>query len=295
MALTFELQGRREGEGPRIAGLPPRVVTLAAWLLVLALAAWLVSFWVGLVQRPADAPTREVKALPDLQSAVAQAAGATIFGQQGGGEAGVPVATARDVKLRGVFAGGGDLRAAIVNTGKDDAFVPIDGEIAPGVRLQGVFPSHIVISRNGVQERVDLDALKSKDGGASGPGRSARARPPAPPPDASAEQPQEAQQATEPAATPQGAPAAAGAQVPAGVPIPGAVPLPGGPAPVPLPLPAQADVPGAPQPPVPAPNSLAPAAADTAFAGLSRCHPTGARCLPSAEHDMAERRPGMAS
>jgi hypothetical protein len=66
------------------------------------------------------------------------------------------------IKLKGVISGGSGPMVAIVNTGGErDELVQVQTELSPGVVLKGVYPTHVVISRNGVEERVELEALRS--------------------------------------------------------------------------------------------------------------------------------------
>jgi hypothetical protein len=185
----------------------------------------------------AGAPPRP--AAPDVQAAAARAVAASLFGQPGAGGAGATVA-AGNIRLKGVFAGASGLQAAIVNTGKDDSFVALSGEIAPGVVLQEVHSTHIVVTRNGLAQRVELDVLKSPEGG--GAARRREAREPEPP---SAPQREEAAEVSP------------GAQPAADAPVPQAVP--GGPVPVPIPG-------AAPAVPVPAPQSGAPGTHEQGYA-----------------------------
>lgn len=223
----------------------PRSAQAGAWLAVLALAAWMAWHWYGVFTSSGEAAAPVRSPAPDVQAAAAQALAAPLFGQAGAGGAGATAAGPGDIKLRGVFAGTGGLQAAIVNTGKEDSFVALSGEIAPGIVLQEVHATHIIVSRNGLAERVELDVLKSPEGGAAARRREARA-PAAPPREEAAEEAQ-------------GGPGAPTAQPAAGAPATQAVP--GGPVPVPVPGAApMVPVPGeAPPVPVPAPVSRSPA------------------------------------
>jgi general secretion pathway protein C len=63
------------------------------------------------------------------------------------------------IRLKGVYAiDGKTLSAAVVNTGgKRDTAVRVGEEIQPGTRLASVLPDHIIISRGGMRERIDLE------------------------------------------------------------------------------------------------------------------------------------------
>jgi hypothetical protein len=223
-----------------VAWTQSRSAQAGAWLVVLVAAAWMAWHWFGVFTSSGDAAAPIRSAAPDVQAAAAQAVAAPLFGQAGAGGAGAAAAGTGDIKLRGVFAGAGGLQAAIVNTGKEDSFVALSGEIAPGIVLQEVHATHIVVSRNGLAERVELDVLKSPEGGGAARRREVRA--PEPPREEVAE-------------GAQGGPGAPGAQPAADAPAPQAAPG----APVPVPVPGGAPlvpVPGeAPPVPVPAPVS----------------------------------------
>jgi type II secretory pathway component PulC len=220
-----------------------RLAQAVAWFVVLALAAWMAWYWFGVFTSSGDAAAPIRSAAPDVQAAAAQAVAAPLFGQAGAGGAGAAAAGAGDIKLRGVFAGAGGLQAAIVNTGKEDSFVALSGEIAPGVVLQEVHTTYILVSRNGLAERVELDVLKSPEGGGAARRREARTpeQPAAPAREETAEAPQ-------PAPVPQPA---------TDSPVPQAVP--GGPVPVPVPG-------AAPPVPVPAPQSGTPGTHEQGYA-----------------------------
>jgi general secretion pathway protein C len=51
-------------------------------------------------------------------------------------------------------------------SGKDIAVLP-GGEAAPGVRLAEVFPDHVIVTRNGARERIDLEAPHSTNANAA--------------------------------------------------------------------------------------------------------------------------------
>lgn len=70
-----------------------------------------------------------------------------------------PSATTRSpIRLKGVFAvDGKTLSAAVVNLGgRDQTFVK-GAEISDGVTLADVAPNHIIVSRAGVREQIDLE------------------------------------------------------------------------------------------------------------------------------------------
>ncbi len=85
--------------------------------------------------------------------------GRQLFGDRDGAVANVAVpATARGIRLKGVFAvDGKTLSAAVVNLGGKDQTVRLNQELSAGVTLVEVQPDFIVVSRNGVREHIDLD------------------------------------------------------------------------------------------------------------------------------------------
>ncbi|MEO7404097.1 MAG: type II secretion system protein N, partial [Burkholderiales bacterium] len=78
-----------------------------------------------------------------------------------------------NVKLKGVFASNGKTIGAILNNGQKDEFVTAGAEVVPGVTLEEVYPTHVVLKRGGAVERVNLEE-RAGTGGGIGP----RAAPP---------------------------------------------------------------------------------------------------------------------
>jgi general secretion pathway protein C len=130
---------------------PNRLGTLVTALLVVALA-WVAARWTwAFVAPPGGA--RAVSAAPSVDLAVA----ARLFG----GDAQVASGPARGspaLRLKGVVApSAGSAGAAVLNVNGKDVAVLMGGEIQPGVKLEEVLPDHVVVSRAGVRERVDLE------------------------------------------------------------------------------------------------------------------------------------------
>lgn len=76
-------------------------------------------------------------------------------------------ASTSSVILKGVFAvNGATLSAAIVNVGGKDKPVLMGEELEAGLKLTEVWPDYIVLTRDGVKERVELSARTSAGGGA---------------------------------------------------------------------------------------------------------------------------------
>lgn len=141
-------------------------LTLAALVLLLAyqLAYWT---WVFV------APPRGA-ALPEEGPQVDLAAIARMFGA-------APPASSRaqapsGLRLKGVVAPTpGTEASAIFSTGSGrDVSVFVGREIQPGLKLAQVRPDHVVVSRAGASERIDLEAHRSVVAGrSSAPGRQA--------------------------------------------------------------------------------------------------------------------------
>jgi len=171
--------------------LNPVMAKIALWALLLGWISWIAFQWLReVLATPAQAAVTQSRPLLDLDAAVATAAAAPIFGEAARLDVSQTAAPSMpNVKLKGVFASGDGPVAAIVNVGREDEFVLLNKELGPGVTLQAVHPTHIVISRNGAKERVELEVLKSdatrsKGGAAPGTRLShGHARPPDAAPD----------------------------------------------------------------------------------------------------------------
>jgi general secretion pathway protein C len=86
--------------------------------------------------------------------------GRQLFGDRDGIITTAPSATANvsGIRLKGVFAVDGRTpSAAVVNLGGRDQTVHLNQEISAGVKLVDVQPTHIVVSRGGVREQIELE------------------------------------------------------------------------------------------------------------------------------------------
>src|SRR5688572_30811462 len=141
-------------------------VAIVALTLVLAfqLAHWT---WVFM------APP-EVARTPDPDAGVDLAAIARLFGAAAPSAAGTP--STSGLRLKGVVApDAGPIASAIFSTGGGkDIAVFVDREILPGLKLLEVKPDHVVVSRGGVNERIELEAARSM--ASAGGARGARAQ-----------------------------------------------------------------------------------------------------------------------
>jgi len=183
--------------GGRAAATLERMLPAAGLVVALALGAWLGAGWFVYVTTPPVMPAAPGRESVTIAAATQAAAEAHVFGA-------APVAggiamSTLNVKLKGVFAGGGGAPGyAIVNTGGRDQSARVGTEISPGVALDSVHPRHIVLKHNGIFERVNLEERPLL--------AQTAARPAAPPPAAAPAPPAPATQT--PAAPPSAGPGA---------------------------------------------------------------------------------------
>ena len=129
--------------------------TLAIVALTLVLAFQL-AHWTWVFVAPPQVATT-----PAGDAGVDMAAIAKLFGAAPPSSA--TVASSSGLRLKGVVApDGGPIASAIFSTGSGrDIAVFVEREIAPGLKLLEVRPDHVIVSRNGVRERIDLEAARS--------------------------------------------------------------------------------------------------------------------------------------
>jgi len=137
----------------------------AATLMVVVALAFQVAWWGWHFLAPQ--PTAALlQAAPPIDRNLARA----LFGEVGGVETATSSTTsnASGIRLKGVFAvDGKTLSAAVVNSGGRDASVRIGEAIADAITLVEVAASHIVISRNGVREKIELERMSASNTAAS--------------------------------------------------------------------------------------------------------------------------------
>ena len=138
--------------------------TLIAVALVLVLA-WQLAYWTWTFATPAPVAT-----VPGAREApVDLSVAAKLFG---GTAAQTSPGVASSLRLKGVVAPTpGVAASAIFGTGGRDASIFVGSEVTPGVKLAEVHPDHVVVSRAGVNERVDLEARKAGASPSSQPAR----------------------------------------------------------------------------------------------------------------------------
>lgn len=199
IALKFAL---RNGRSLAANCVHPLAVTIVLWILVVTWSAWIAFQWLRDASAT-SAPPAVAQSRPalDLDAAVATAAAAPVFGVAPASEAtATALVVPLDIKLKGVFAGGAGPMAAIVNAGdEEDRVVTLGRELQPGVLLEGVFPTHILVARNGASHRIELETLKNEAPRSKAAARGHRARathpPAADPPIPATEAPSEAAEA----------------------------------------------------------------------------------------------------
>jgi general secretion pathway protein C len=128
-------------------------ILMVALVLVLA---WQLAYWTWrFAAPPASSDARGAGAAVDL------AAIARLFG--GAASSTSTLASTPGLRLKGVIAPTpGVAASAIFSTGAGkDIAIYVGRELQPGVKLSGVYPDHVMLSRNGVEERIDLDAMRS--------------------------------------------------------------------------------------------------------------------------------------
>jgi general secretion pathway protein C len=139
------------------------VVAALVVLLAYQLAHWT---WVFVAPGP-------VAAVPDGEPAVNLAAVAKLFGAGPPANSSGAVASTSGLRLKGVIAPDqGAAASAIFSTGAGkDIAVFVDREVQPGVKLLEVKPDHVIVSRAGERERIDLDTRRASPATASASGR----------------------------------------------------------------------------------------------------------------------------
>jgi hypothetical protein len=137
-----------------------RIAPTLATLVLLLLGGFLAARWVAYFAASTEAAPSAPRERPQLGAAAQALADAHLFGVAASGE----TKSNLNVKLRGVFAGGGTGTGyAIVNAGDRDQATRIGGEIVPGVTLESVHADHVVLRRAGAR-RVNLRSISGHGG-----------------------------------------------------------------------------------------------------------------------------------
>jgi general secretion pathway protein C len=132
--------------------------TLAIVALTLVLAFQLAHWTWVFIAPPEVARTSEGYVGVDM-AAIAKLFGAAPPASMGASTSGL--------RLKGVVApDAGPIASAIFSSGGGkDIAVFVDHEITPGITLVEVKPDHVVVSRNGARERIELEAARSAAAG----------------------------------------------------------------------------------------------------------------------------------
>ena len=128
------------------------MLVVVALVLVLA---WQLAHWTWVFFAPAASVPQDSAADAGVDLAVA----ARLFGGTSSGVA----ATATGLRLKGVIAPTpGVAASAIFSTGAGkDLSVFLGQEVQPGTKLAEVHPDHVIVSRAGIDTRIDLEAPRS--------------------------------------------------------------------------------------------------------------------------------------
>jgi type II secretory pathway component PulC len=143
----------------------PRLPAIGLWLVVAALGTAVALHWLrDAAATPPPEPAAAPRPAVDLDAAIAQAAAIPLFGAAPArGPATGSDTAPLDIRLKGVVAGNGGTVAAIVNTGGEEDELALPGaELRPGVKLESVHPTHILLGRSGVTQRVELEPVGSE-------------------------------------------------------------------------------------------------------------------------------------
>lgn len=139
-----------------------------AWIVALELAlvaaiAISLAYWTWAAISPA---TVAVPILPagSASDRPEQLANRDLFGVASAGVTAGPRNAGAGLTLLGVFSGKrpGEGRAILARQGSRPAIVSAGESMADGVALREVHPDHVIILRNGIPERVDLERRVSR-------------------------------------------------------------------------------------------------------------------------------------
>ena len=139
-----------------------------AWIVALELAlvaalAISLAYWTWVAISPATVATPMLSA-GQVSDRPEQLAGRDLFGVASAGAATGPRSAATGLKVLGIFSGQrpGAGRAILVRQGSRPTSVSAGESIADGITLHEVHPDHVIVLRNGVPERVDLERRVSQ-------------------------------------------------------------------------------------------------------------------------------------
>lgn len=145
-----------------------------AWIVALELAlvaalAISLAYWTWVALSPAAVAAPMQSSSHDLDRPE-QLASRNLFGASSAGAAAGPRTVSAGITVLGVFAGkrSGEGRAILVRQGSRPASIAAGESITEGLALQEVHPDHVIILRNGVSERIDLERRTSRSASPAG-------------------------------------------------------------------------------------------------------------------------------
>jgi type II secretory pathway component PulC len=134
-----------------------------AWIVMLELAlvaalAVSLAYWTWVAIAPASVGVPSSAAAPATDRAE-QVAHRNLFGVVSSAPAAAPRAASAGLTVLGIFSGkrSGEGRAIIARQGGRPVTVATGESISDGLSLQEVHPDHVIVLRNGVPERLDLE------------------------------------------------------------------------------------------------------------------------------------------
>ena len=142
-----------------------RGITLRHWvdvltILLIVLLCWLLARWTWLVILPAGRTESAAESLLSVSSTANVVSARHLFGLSvKQTQAPAIETTISGLKLRGVFAPVGLLPgfAVFYIEGKNNQPVRVGDEVTSGIILKEVHPAHVLLSRQGVLERLNLE------------------------------------------------------------------------------------------------------------------------------------------
>ena len=144
------------GMSPTKIHLLSRILTA---LLVVALG-WQLAWWTWYFITPS---LRNTSVTSPVSMATDINLGRQLFGDAGPATSTISSGPQTGIRLKGVFAvDGKTLSAAVLNMGGRDQAVRMGQALSAGVMLSEVQPDHVIISRAGIRERIDLDRYDSR-------------------------------------------------------------------------------------------------------------------------------------
>ena len=126
--------------------------------LAISLAYWT---WVAITPATVAAPMLPAGQVSDRPE---QLAGRDLFGIATAGVAPGPRSAGAGLKVLGIFSGRqpGAGRVILARQGGRPTTISVGEPIADGVTLHEVHPDHVIVLRNGVPERIDLERRVSQ-------------------------------------------------------------------------------------------------------------------------------------